>query len=74
MAIKPKKLRTECRREWQYKNPDCTWCMYKNCCDGPVIAIKDYYSPYNCPDEESLGGVAHCGAHRECMYCSKHKH
>lgn len=73
MAIKPKNTRKECRREQQYKNPNCAWCYYKNECEGAVIAIKNYYNLHNCPDEPKIGNVPKCGTHRECIYC-KQKH
>ena len=74
MAMKPKKLRKECRRDWQYKNPDCAWCYYRHECAGAIVAVKNYYGLSNCPDEPELGNEPKCGAHRECLYCNKNKH
>lgn len=67
------KPRTECRKDWQYKNPSCAWCFYKNDCGGPVIAVKGHYNYYNCPDEPNIGNIAKCGTHPECKYCRRFK-
>lgn len=64
-----RKQRTECRNDYTLKNPNCTWCYFKHSCSGPVVARKDFYSYYNCPDEPDTGDIPKCGTHRECIYC-----
>lgn len=47
-------MKKVCRIDKTNKHP---YCLRKPCsyrldgrCSGPVVAVKDYYSVYNCPD------------------------
>lgn len=66
-------MKQVCRMDKTNKRP---YCLRKPCsyfadgsCSGPVVAIINYYSRSNCPDEPCSGGLPLCGQHPECAYC-----
>ena len=62
-----------CRLDKTNKRPYCLRkpCSYKadGTCPGPVVAVQDYYSLFNCPDDPDTGSTPKCGHHAECTYC-----
>lgn len=67
------KIKPTCRRNAEYKNPDCDWCIYKAECIGPVIRKEGAYSYWNCPGEIIGGGKPTKGQYIECAYCTDRK-
>ena len=62
-------MKKVCRMDKTNKRPYCLRkpCSYRldGSCSGPVVAVKDYYSVYNCPDVAiSLAPPPDCGQHR----------
>lgn len=60
-------MKQVCRMDKTNKRP---YCLRKPCsyfadgsCSGPVVAITNYYSRSNCPDEPCSGGLPLCGQH-----------
>ena len=63
-------MKQVCRMDKTNNRP---YCLRKPCsyfadgsCAGPVVAITNYYSRANCPDEPCSGGLPLCGQHPEC--------
>lgn len=59
-------MKQVCRMDKTNKRPYCLRkpCSYRldGSCSGPVVAVKDYYSVYNCPDVAvSLAPPPDCG-------------
>lgn len=66
-------MKQVCRMDKTNKRPYCLRkpCSYRldGTCSGPVVAVKDYYSVYNCPDVAiSLAPPPDCGQHAECAF------
>lgn len=71
-------MKQVCRIDKTNKRPYCLRkpCSYRldGSCSGPVVAVKDYYSVYNCPDVPiSLAPPPDCGQYAECAFCRDRK-
>lgn len=70
-------MKRGCRIDKTNKRPYCLRkpCSYRldGSCSGPVMAVKDYYSLYNCPDDPDTGMAPRCGQHAECAFCRDRK-
>lgn len=71
-------MKQVCRMDRTNKRPYCLRkpCSYRldGSCAGPVVAVKDYYSVYTCPDAPiSLAPPPDCGQYAECAFCRDRK-
>lgn len=70
-------MKKVCRMDKTNKRPYCLRkpCSYRldGTCSGPVMAVKNYYSLYNCPDDPDTGMTPRCGQHAECAFCRDRK-
>ena len=68
-----KDMKQVCRMDKTNKRPYCLRkpCSYRldGTCSGPVVAVKDYYSFYTCPQDADPGEHVNCGQYAECAYC-----
>lgn len=66
-------MKQVCRMDKTNKRPYCLRkpCSYRldGTCSGPVVAVKDYYSFYTCPQDADPGEHINCGQYAECAYC-----